>query len=130
MHVGEGIFDEASVSLLALGTVRGIERAWGRELDIRRFRPNIVLDTRVAEPFAEDAWVGKVLEFGDGDGPIIRVTHRDKRCVMINLDPDTAEADPELMKTVVRLNDNHAGVYGEVVRPGELRAGQVVTLKD
>ncbi len=48
---------------------------------------------------------------------------------MINLDPATAEADPELMKTVVRLNDNHAGVYGEVVQPGELRMGQVVSLR-
>ncbi len=78
----------------------------------------------------EDAWVGKQLEFGNGDGPIIRVSKRDKRCVMINLDPDTAEADPELMQTVVRLNDNHAGVYGEVVRPGELRVGQVVRLRE
>ena len=55
---------------------------------------------------------------------------RDKRCVMINLDPDTAESDPELMKTVVRLNDNHAGVYGNVVRPGELCVGRPVTLRD
>jgi uncharacterized protein YcbX len=129
-HVSDGIFDEASVSLIALGTLRGIERAWGRELDVRRFRPNIVLDTSDERPFAEDAWVGKQLEFGDGDGPIIRITLRDKRCVMINLDPDTAESAPDLMKTVVRLNDNYAGVYGEVVRQGELRVGQGARLRD
>jgi MOSC domain-containing protein len=128
MHVGQGIFDEASVSVIALATIRSIERELGRELDIRRFRPNIVLDTRSPKPFEEDAWVGKILEFDNG--PIIRVTMRDKRCVMINLDPDTAEADPEIMKTVVRLNDNHAGVYGTVVRPGELCVGQVVKLQD
>ena len=73
--------------------------------------------------------MGKVLEFGDGNGPMIHVTMRDKRCVMINLDPDTAESDPELMKTVVRLNENHAGVYGTVVRPGELCVGQLVKLR-
>jgi uncharacterized protein YcbX len=127
-HLSDGIFDEASVSLIALGTVRGIERAWGRELDIRRFRPNIVLDTSDERPFAEDAWVGKQLEFGDG--PIIRITLRDKRCVMINLDPDTAESDPELMKTVVRMNDNYAGVYGEVIRPGEVCVGQVARIRN
>ncbi|MBA3255892.1 MAG: hypothetical protein H0T64_04480 [Pyrinomonadaceae bacterium] len=47
---------------------------------------------------------------------------------MVNLDPDTAEKDSEVMKTVVRLNENCAGVYGTVVRAGELRVGQVVTL--
>jgi hypothetical protein len=47
---------------------------------------------------------------------------------MINFDPDTAERDSEVMKTVVRLNGNCAGVYGTVVRAGELRVGQVVTL--
>lgn len=130
LHISEGIFDEASVSLIAMSTTRSIERELGREIDIRRFRPNIVLDTIAQKPFEEDAWVGKVLEFGNGDGPLIRVTIRDKRCVMINLDPDTAEADPEVMKTVVRMNDNHAGVYGEVVRSGELCVGQVVRLRE
>jgi len=130
MHVDHGIFDEASVSLIAMGTMHSIERELGRALDIRRFRPNIVLETRFPQPFEEDLWVGKVLEFGQGEGPIIRVTMRDKRCVMINLDPDTAASDPDVMKTVVRLNDNHAGVYGEVVRSGELKVGQLVTLRE
>jgi len=31
------------------------------------------------------------------------------------------------MKTVVRMNENCAGVYGTVVKAGELRVGQVVT---
>jgi hypothetical protein len=53
---------------------------------------------------------------------------KDERCVMVNLDPDTAESDSRVMKTVVRLNENYAGVYGTVVRTGELRVGQVVTL--
>ncbi|PYS58249.1 MAG: hypothetical protein DMF76_19840 [Acidobacteria bacterium] len=53
---------------------------------------------------------------------------KDERCVMVNLDPDTAERDAEVMKTVVRMNENYAGVYGTVVRAGELRVGQVVAL--
>jgi hypothetical protein len=44
-------------------------------------------------------------------------------------DPDTAEPDSKVMKTVVRMNENYAGVYGTVVRVGELRVGQVVTLE-
>jgi uncharacterized protein YcbX len=135
MHLSHGIFDEAAVSAIAMGTIESIARevgvhGRGREADIRRFRPNVVIDTGGARPFEEDPWVGKVLEFGpEANGPAISVTLRDLRCVMINLDPDTAEADPEVMQTVIRLNENCAGVYGTVVRTGELRVGQVVSLK-
>jgi uncharacterized protein YcbX len=129
MQFRHGIFDEAAVSVIALGTIRTITGAAGHEADVRRFRPNVVLDTLCAEPFEEDAWVGKILEFGtDGTGPAISLTMRDKRCVMVNFDPDTAEADAGIMKTVVRMNDNYAGVYGTVIRTGELRVGQVVGL--
>jgi uncharacterized protein YcbX len=129
MNFKHGIFDEASISVISLSTVRGIGRECGRELDIRRFRPNLVIETDNVEPFAEDSWVGRSLMFGEGTGAAaVRVTMKDERCVMVNLDPDTAESDARVMKTVVRLNENYAGVYGTVVRTGELRVGQVVTL--
>ena len=130
MQLSHGIFDEAGVSAITLGTIRSIALEAGHDADVRRFRPNLVIDTKAAQPFEEDGWVGKILEFGsDGIGPAISVTMRDKRCVMINLDPDTAVASPEVMKTVIRMNENHAGVYGTVVRTGELRVGQVVSLR-
>jgi uncharacterized protein YcbX len=130
MHLRHGIFDEAAVSVIAKGTMQTIAREVGHGADVRRFRPNLVFDTKGAGPFEEDRWVGKILEFGsDGTGPAISVQMRDKRCVMMNLDPDTAEANPEVMKAVIRMNDNCAGVYGTVVRTGELRVGQVVSLR-
>lgn len=129
MNLKHGIFDEAFVSVISLGTIRGIERESGRDLDLRRFRPNVVIETNDPEPFAEDKWVGRTLMFGDGtSGATVGVTMRDERCVMVNFDPATAERDSEVMKTVVRLNQNYAGVYGTVVSAGELRVGQVVTL--
>jgi uncharacterized protein YcbX len=129
MNLRHGIFDEACISVISLGTVHCIERESGRDVDLRRFRPNIVIETDSAEPFEEDRWVGRTLMFGDGNsGAAVRVTMRDERCVMLNFDPDTAERDSAVMKTVVRLNENYAGVYGTVVRAGELRVGHVVTL--
>jgi uncharacterized protein YcbX len=131
MHLKHGIFDEACISVITPGTVQAIERESGRELDMRRFRPNVVIETDRAEPFSEDTWVGRTLMFGEGhSGAAVRVTLKDERCVMVNFDPDTVERDSEVMKTVVRLNGNYAGVYGAVVRTGELRTGQFVTLVD
>src|SRR5713226_3205089 len=129
MNLRHGIFDEACLSVISLSTVHCIERESGMGVDLRRFRPNVVIETGSAGPFEEDRWVGRTLMFGEGNsGAALRVTMRDERCVMVNLDPDTAEKDSEVMKTVVRMNQNYAGVYGTVVRAGELRVGQVVTL--
>jgi uncharacterized protein len=131
MNLKHGIFDESPISVISLGTVHSVARESGRGVDLcdlRRFRPNVVIETNSAEPFEEDRWVGGELMFGEGNsGAAVRVNMRDERCVMVNFDPDTAERDSEVMKTVVRMNENCAGVYGTVVRAGELRVGQVVT---
>ena len=128
MKFKHGIFDEASVSVINLATISAIGREANQDLDTRRFRANVFLRTESAERFQEDAWVGGRLVFGnDETGPMVSVTMRDERCVMVNLDPDTAESDPSIMKTVVRLNANCAGIYGTVVRTGQINVGDAVS---
>ncbi len=130
MQLKHGIFDEASISVIALDTVREIGRLAGRSLDLRRFRPNVVVRLLRSVPFQEDDWVGGVLSFGErDDAPAITVTMRDERCSMVNLDPDTANPDPEVMKAVVRANQNNAGIYGAVTRIGRLAIGQTILLR-
>lgn len=127
MQLKHGIFDEAAISVISLATIAGIGHEAGLRLDRRRFRANIVLETERTDPFLEDEWIGGTLLFGDGQvRPAMNVTMRDLRCVMINLDPDTAEQDPRVMKTVVQLNDNNAGVYATVVQTGTIRVGDRV----
>lgn len=129
MNLRHGIFDEATLSVITLATIEGIGRAAGTDLDRRRFRANIVLETESVEPFHEDAWVGRMLLLGDHDArPMISVTMGDERCMMINLDPETASQDARIMKAVVGLNGNNAGVYATVVRRGTVRVGDPVYL--
>ena len=130
MQLRHGIFDEASVSVIASDTVREIGRLSGRSLDVRRFRPNIVVRSLRSVPFQEDEWLGGVLSFGEGDdAPAITVTMRDVRCSMVNLDPDSAGPAPEVLKAVVRANQNNAGIYGAVTRTGRLAVGQTLFLR-
>lgn len=125
MHLKHGVFDDAAVSVITSGTAAEIGRLSGRDVDVRRFRPNIVVRSTRAVPFEEDGWVGGVLSFGDAsDAPAVSVTQRDLRCVMVNLDPDDASAAPEVMKAVLSANQNYAGIYGTIIRAGRLRAGQ------
>jgi uncharacterized protein len=130
MHLKHGIFDEASISVIALDTVREIGRLAGRSLDVRRFRPNVVVRSLRSVPFQEDEWLGGVLSFGEGDdAPAITVTMRDVRCSMVNFDPDSAGPAPEVLKAVVRANQNNAGIYGAVTRIGRLAVGQTILLR-
>jgi uncharacterized protein YcbX len=130
MQWNHGAFDEASISVIALDTVREIGRLAGRSLDVRRFRPNIVVRLLRSVPFQEDEWLGGVLSFGEGeDAPAITVTMRDVRCSMVNLDPDSASPAPEVLKAVVRANQNNAGIYGTVTRIGRLAVGQTILLR-
>jgi len=129
MQLKHGMFDEAAVSLINLATIREVEREADRRLHVLRFRPNILIESNGGKPFAEDQWVGKTLRFGtDADGPAVSITLRDLRCVMINLDPETADADSSVMKAALRLNANHAGVYATVIQSGELRIDQKIYL--
>jgi uncharacterized protein YcbX len=129
LKLNHGIFDESPVSVISLATIAGIGREAGLDLDRRRFRANIVVETERCETFLEDEWVGGMLVFGDVDPrPAVSVTMLDARCMMINLDPDTAAQEARIMKTVVRLNQNNAGVYATVARCGTIRVGDRVSL--
>lgn len=132
MQLKHGIFDEAAISVISLATIAAIGREAEVEgdLDRRRFRMNIAVETESSDPFLEDSWIGGTLVFGDSDAcPAVCVTMPDPRCVMINLDPDTAAKDARIMKTVVRLNQNNAGVYATVVRTGAISVGDRVSLR-
>jgi uncharacterized protein YcbX len=130
MHLRDGIFDEASVSVIATDTIREIGRLVGKDLDVRRFRPNIVARLLRPNPFQEDEWLGGVLLFGEpAEGPRISVTMRDARCSMVNFDPDSGRSAPEVLKSIVRTNENNAGIYGTVIRTGRLATGQTIRLQ-
>ncbi|MBT4609570.1 MAG: MOSC domain-containing protein, partial [Gemmatimonadetes bacterium] len=124
-HLNRGIFDEASVSAITSATVSEIALLAGHGPDVRRFRPNILISSEQSDPFVEDAWVGGVLWFGEGDtAAAIAVTNWDQRCSMVNYDPDSGLTTPEVLKAVVRERENKAGIYGTVIRCGRLAVGQ------
>jgi uncharacterized protein YcbX len=129
-HLKHGIFDDATVSLIASDTIAEIGRLAGMNADVRRFRPNVLVRLDGSLPFQEDAWIGRTLTFGDGDdAPAVAVTMRDVRCAMVNLDPDSAAIEPAVMKAVVRANEICAGVYATVIRAGRLAVGQPLHLR-
>jgi hypothetical protein len=129
-HREQGIFDDSAISVITTETVGEVSRLAGTPADLRRFRPNIVVRSTRPAPFEENEWLGAVLAFGAAAGaPAVTITSRDVRCVMVNIDPDAGRTTPEMLKAVVRANQNCAGVYGSVTRLGPLAVGQRVFLQ-
>lgn len=86
------------------------------EVDRRRFRPNVVLET---ESHEED-WLGRGWLCGSVGGT---VTDRSKRCGMTMIAQPGLPEEPEILRTIVRQRARCLGVYASVARAGRLTVG-------
>jgi uncharacterized protein len=121
-----GMTDCRPVSLFSLDTVRQFSDQLGTNIDKRRFRANLYVELESGTAFGEDGFVGRTLRIGDK--ATIAVLDRDSRCKMITLDPDTGQANPEVMRWLARTHDGKAGVYAAVLVEGTVRPGDEITL--
>jgi uncharacterized protein YcbX len=99
------------VSIIGAGTVG----AW----DMRRFRPNVVIDGT-----GEDGWVGETLRLGDA---VVDVSKQIDRCVMTTrAQPGGIERDVAVLGTINRERANNLGIATLVQTPGTVRVGDAV----
>jgi hypothetical protein len=102
-----GIFDTFPLSLITTQTIAQLGERVGAQLDVQRFRPNLLVEAADDAPFPEDAWVGCVLRIGTLR---LRVDKRDGRCAVITIDPVTTERNPEILREVVQDRQGCLGV--------------------
>lgn len=121
-----GIFDTFPLSLLSIQSVEGLSEDVGESLTPLRFRPNIVIDASDGGGFPEDKWVDATLRIGSMR---CRVTVRDPRCVMVNVDPEGLAQNPAVLRAIAKKRDACFGVYGSVIEPGEVRIGDEVSIQ-
>lgn len=123
-----GVFDTFPLSLLTTATLEGLSRLVDRQLDVQRFRPNLLIEPRGdrGPSFPEDAWVGARLRIGSLR---LRVDKRDGRCEVITIDPQTTERDASILRTVASERQGCLGVYGSIVTPGRVSIGDAVLIE-
>lgn len=125
---GAGVFDAAPIHIVTDASLRQMDEWVGQELDVARFRPNIVVEVEPdLEPFTEVAWIGRTLRVGPLTIAVISPT---ERCVVTTIDPDTLDRDRAVLASLAARRDNLFGVYGQVLAPGWLRVGDQVALSD
>jgi uncharacterized protein len=124
---GVGFFDAATLHLVTTSTLDRLRALYpsGR-FDVRRFRPNIVIETNGPPGFVENAWVGKTVTIGDRVR--LEVTEPCERCVMTTLAQADLPYDPGILTTAATANDVNVGVYARVSRGGGVARGQAVVI--
>ena len=122
----KAITDCRPLSIFAVQTAKKLGEETGVNVDKRRFRANVYVDLISSEGFAENEFVGRSLRIGSK--VTVAVLQRDARCMMITLDPDTAEKTPAILKAVAQAHEGMAGVYGAVLAEGMLRKGDPIEL--
>lgn len=113
------------ISILNLASVREVERVVGKPLDPLRFRANIHIDG--AEAWEEFSWLSKTLHV-DGT-PAFRVAERIQRCAAISVNPQTAERDINLPRTLMSaFQHDDCGIYVSATADCMLKTGQQITI--
>lgn len=98
------------------------------ELNMKRFRPNVVIELDSGVPFEEEQWFGKKLVINDIE---LTINSHCPRCAYVNIDPnDPAKKNPKILKTIVKERKGNLGVYASVVNQGTLTVGAEIFLVD
>jgi uncharacterized protein YcbX len=124
--------DLAAVHLLCRGTLDwcAAQRP-DLDWDVRRFRPNVVIDAPGLDAFGEDGWVGRQVHLGS---VVLAADQATVRCAMpLRAQPSLADrpalaSQPALYGALEELHANHLGLYLSVVEPGVVAVGDPVRI--
>ena len=126
-HSEKGMHDARPVSLISLDTIDAIAHEISAPVDPLRFRANLYVRWHDRQPFVEDTLVNRTLVIGEQVQ--LMVSKRDGRCAIVNVDPETAETNPRILKTIAKHHESHLGVYCVVLREGVIQPGDAICLR-
>lgn len=117
--------DLCPVHLISEASTATIAYAIGEDhVDPRRFRPNIVIaGTTTGLPEAE--WTKATINLGNAR---LHVVMKTVRCVVPSREHIDLPLDKRLTRAVASTSDRYLGVYADVVRSGEVRVGDTLTV--
>ncbi len=122
------LYDEDVLHVLASGTLEHLRRLCPSDFDLRRFRPNVYVDTGAApHGFVEDRWLRGALEVG-ADGVRIGGRRPALRCAMTIHPQDELRADPAILRTAAQHHGAYVGLFAAVGTPGRIGVGDPMWL--
>lgn len=122
-------FDLAVIHVLTTATIDRLRELYPQgRIEVRRFRPNIVVEVASGEKgFVENAWIGRTLAIGNEVR--LSISGPCPRCVMTTLPQGDLPKDPGILRTAAQHNEVNVGVYATVMRGGAICRGAPVRLE-
>lgn len=131
-------FDYATIHLLTTSSMTAMQQHYpeGR-FEVRRFRPNIMVNTSGQDGFVENDWVGKTVKIGDSLR--LHITDPCPRCVMPTLAQGDLPQDNGIFKNGIAKNKPmvpfagkelpSVGVYARVLAAGWVKRGDKIVIE-
>jgi uncharacterized protein len=112
------------VSIINLSSIAAIENMVDQPVHPLRFRANLYLSGWPA--WHEFELLDQTLAIG---GVRLKVVKRITRCAAVNVDPETAARDLDIVRGLMRrLGHADCGIYAEVIAGGDVATGDAVTV--
>jgi uncharacterized protein YcbX len=110
------------VSIINFGSIAAIENLVGQPVHPLRFRANLYVSGWPA--WHEFGLLDRTLAIGEAR---LKVVKRITRCAAINVDPETAARDLNILHALMRrLGHNECGIYAEVIAGGTIATGDTI----
>ena len=121
-------YDAFPLMVMSEAALRSLEAALpDSAIDVRRFRPSVVIDTGDDDGHPEFGWTGATATIGTAR---IEFVAPCPRCVMVTRHVDAdAPADRAVLRHIVRELDQNVGVYARVAAPGAVAVGDTLTFE-
>eukprot|EP00903_Cladosiphon_okamuranus_P003747 g3745.t1 len=98
----------------------------GADWDVRRFRPNILIETVPGEEgLVEQGWIGGQLKIG---GLPVDCTGTAVRCGAVTRAQKGIPRDTSMLRTIVKEAEQNLGIYGSIPGSGRISVGDDVFL--
>lgn len=110
------------LSLVSQATLDELSAIAGKLIDVRRFRPNVLLEGVAA--WAEFNLVGQEIQLGRAR---LEITAPINRCLNIDVNPDTGERDIPLLSLLQKhFKHKQTGVLAKVISDGAVSVGDTL----
>lgn len=119
-------YDRGHLHILTTGSLRALADLLPPEsmVDVRRFRPNIVVDMEVSEPgFPDRQLIGKTMQIGNA---VVAIHEPCERCSFTALAQGDLPFAKEVMHAIARHAGGGFGVLATIVEAAEIRRNDPV----
>lgn len=121
-------FDAFPIHILTTASLNSLASLGaGDDADVRRFRPNVLIDTGDAEGLLEVDWTGKKLRLGE---VLIEMRTTTVRCSIPAHAQRNFASSRAVGRTLIEQTKQHLGSYCHVLESGSVSVGDQVELLD